>query len=61
MLPPDPSGEHVCDKCIEHDGKIDHYKQIASRMEERAMLDGIKALIAGLQAEKAALHPEQIQ
>jgi hypothetical protein len=35
------------------------YKRIASRMEDRAMLDGIKELIAGLQAEKAALHSEQ--
>jgi hypothetical protein len=49
----------MCEKCVELDGKIEHYKRIASRMDDRAMLDGIKELIAGLQAEKAALHPEQ--
>jgi hypothetical protein len=52
-------GIAMCDKCVEIDGKIEHYRRIASRMEDRAMLDGIKELIAGLQAEKAALHPGQ--
>jgi hypothetical protein len=51
----------MCEQCVEIDGKIEHYKRIASRMDDRAMLDGIKKLIAGLQAEKAALHPEQTE
>jgi hypothetical protein len=35
----------MCDKCIELDGKIEHYRRIASRTTDQAMLDGIKELI----------------
>jgi hypothetical protein len=49
----------MCDKCVEFDGKIDHYRFLASRLTDELTLDGIKQLIERLQAEKAALHPEQ--
>ena len=48
----------MCDKCVELDGKIEHYHFMASRITDQAMLDGIKRLTADLQAQKAALHPE---
>jgi hypothetical protein len=32
---------------------------LASRLTDQPMLDGIKQLIDRMQAEKAALHPEQ--
>ena len=51
----------MCDKCIELDGKIDHYQRMASRMTDQTMLDGIKELIKRMKAEKAALHPEQTE
>jgi hypothetical protein len=51
----------MCDKCVELDGKIEHYQRMASRITDQAMLDGIKELIARAKAEKAALHPEQEQ
>jgi hypothetical protein len=49
----------MCDKCVELDSKIDHYRLLASRVTDQLMLDGIKQLIDRMQAEKAALHPEQ--
>jgi hypothetical protein len=49
----------MCDKCIELDGKIEHYQGLSSRIDDRATLDGIKKLIEGMRAQKAALHPEQ--
>jgi hypothetical protein len=49
----------LCEKCVELDGKIEHYQRLASRMTDQAMLDGIKELIEQMKALKAALHPEQ--
>jgi hypothetical protein len=51
----------MCEKCVEIDSKIEHYQRMASRMTDQAMLDGIKQLIDRMQAEKAALHPEQTE
>jgi hypothetical protein len=49
----------MCEKCVEIDGKIDHYQRMASRITDPAMLDGIKELIERMKAQKATLHPEQ--
>ncbi|HLG84313.1 MAG TPA: hypothetical protein VKY22_25170 [Bradyrhizobium sp.] len=49
----------MCDKCIDLDNKIEHYKAIQSRITDKITLDGIAELIAELLAKKAALHPEQ--
>jgi len=49
----------MCEKCVELDGRIEHYRGIASRITDQAMLDGIKELIERAKAQKAELHPEQ--
>jgi hypothetical protein len=49
----------MCDRCVELDDKIEHYKVMASRITDQAMLDGIKWLIERAKTEKTALHPEQ--
>ena len=51
----------MCEKCVEIDGKIEHYRGIASRNTDEAMLRGIKVLIERAKAQKSALHPEQIE
>jgi hypothetical protein len=48
----------MCDKCVEIDGKIAHYRWIASQIKDQLTLDGIKKLISELESKKAALHPE---
>jgi hypothetical protein len=48
----------VCDKCVELDGKIEHYQRLSSRITDKATLDGIKELIERMKAQKADLHPE---
>ena len=55
----DSSGVPMCDKCVELDGKIEHYQRLWSRITDQPTLDGIKELIARMKAQKAALHPEQ--
>ena len=49
----------VCDKCEKLDKKIEHYETIVVSIGDRATVERLMAMIADLQAQKAALHPEQ--
>ena len=51
----------MCEKCVELDGKIERCRDIALRMTDEAMIRGIKVLIERAKAQKAALHPKQIE
>jgi hypothetical protein len=51
----------MCDKCVELDGKIEHYKRMASRTVDPDLLDGIQKLIKRMKALKALLHPERTE
>ena len=56
----DPStGSGMCEKCVEIDEKVEHYRSLASRVLDGAMIKGIEALIADLLALKDQLHPAQ--
>ena len=55
------NGFPMCDKCDELDKKIDHYRLILLSIGDQVTVDRIKVLIGDLQAQKAALHPEQKQ
>jgi hypothetical protein len=48
----------MCDKCNAIDVRIEHYRVLESRMTDQALLDGIKVLVAELEARKVAVHPE---
>ena len=49
----------MCDACDELDEKIEHCKKVRSAMTDQLTIERIKALIAELEAQKAALHPER--
>ena len=49
----------MCDKCIELDKRTAHFKDLAMRIMDPQTLEGARKLIEDLQAQKAALHPEQ--
>jgi hypothetical protein len=49
----------MCERCVELDGKIEHYQRISTHVTDQLTLDGIAGLIKQMLAEKAALHPEQ--
>ena len=49
----------MCDKCVELDKKIEHYRWIASMIGDQLTLDRIKQLVERIKAQKAALHPEK--
>jgi hypothetical protein len=48
----------MCDKCVEIDKRIEHYRDIAARLLDPLTIERIAELIAELVAEKALLHPE---
>ena len=51
----------MCDKCDEHDKRIEHYSRMLLSIGDQITVERIRELIADLQAKKAALHPEQKQ
>ncbi|WP_199805206.1 hypothetical protein [Bradyrhizobium pachyrhizi] len=46
----------MCEKCVELDKKIKHYKAIRSRVTDQMTLEGIAKLLADLQGKKRELH-----
>jgi hypothetical protein len=49
----------MCEKCEAIDKRIGHYREMATRVTDTQTLDGIGILVAKLEADKKALHPEQ--
>jgi hypothetical protein len=58
LLPPDEGGA-MCEKCVEIDKTIERYRRILLAISDPITIDRTKDLIADLQAQKAAFHPEQ--
>ena len=57
-MPRANAGTLMCSKCDDTDAKIAHLRDVARRMLDQQTLDGIAALIAEVEAQKADLHPE---
>jgi hypothetical protein len=51
----------MCEKCLALDRKIDHYEQMLISIGDRVTVERLHAMIADLQAQKVALHPETEQ
>jgi hypothetical protein len=51
----------MCEKCVELDRNIEHYRSIAATITDQAMLRGIDVLIDRAKARKAELHPEKTE
>jgi hypothetical protein len=48
----------MCNMCDEIDKTIERYRGIKERVTEHALVDRARELIAEMEADKAALHPE---
>ena len=48
----------MCETCNELDKKIEHYLKIAFSLNDQLTVDRIKTLVAQLEGQKKALHPE---
>ena len=49
----------MCDRCEELDKKIEHYRQLAARVCDPLLTEGVGKLIEEMEAQKAALHSER--
>ena len=49
----------MCNQCVEIDKTIERYRNILRSINDQLTLDRAKELIADLEAQKAALHPER--
>jgi hypothetical protein len=49
----------MCQLCTNIDKKIDHFQEMASRGLSPETVRSIDILVAELEAQKAALHPER--
>ena len=49
----------MCDKCEELEKKIEHYRQLAARVRDPLLTEGVDKLIEEMEAQKTAFHPEQ--
>lgn len=49
----------MCEKCIELDRKIEHYRKLSTWVLDEPAQEGIRFLISKYVADKKALHPEQ--
>ena len=48
----------MCEKCVEIYKTIERYRQIKRSIMDQLTVDRTKELIAELEAQKAALHPD---
>jgi hypothetical protein len=47
----------MCERCIEIDIKIERYSRMAKMINDKTALQAIDTLVAGLEAQKLAFHP----
>jgi hypothetical protein len=48
----------VCDKCVELDKKIEHYRTLVAQLHDPLTAERTAKLIETMEALKVALHPE---
>jgi cell fate (sporulation/competence/biofilm development) regulator YmcA (YheA/YmcA/DUF963 family) len=46
----------MCEKCVELDAKIEHYRRLESGITDQQTVDGLKEQIKKLYEQKIALH-----
>jgi len=49
----------MCEKCVEIDERIERYRRLLLAIGDEITVQRAKELIADLEAQKIALHPEQ--
>jgi hypothetical protein len=49
----------MCERCVELDERLRRYRRISDSINDQLTIDRIKGMIDDLEAQKAALHPEQ--
>jgi hypothetical protein len=50
----------MCEKCVELDKKIEHYRQLSNLVSDEKAQEAIRFLVAKYHHDKRALHPGTI-
>ena len=53
------SGNPMCDKSVDLDRKIEHYRKLAAAIPDLLTIERVAALIKTMEARKLQLHPEE--
>lgn len=61
MATPRLTGRVMCEKCVEIDKRTERYRRLLLGVGDQVTVDRAKELIADLEAQKIALHPEKKQ
>ena len=48
----------MCERCIELDKKIEHYRRLSAGINDRATNEKLASLVDELAMQKVALHPD---
>jgi hypothetical protein len=56
MLPPNPSGEPMCDQCVELQRRIDQFSRFISQPLNPLTIERMKAARSGLELQKIDMH-----
>ena len=59
MMGPRKCGTDMCEKCAELDKKIERCERAVVSVGDRVTVERLMAMVKDLQAQKAALHPEE--
>jgi hypothetical protein len=51
----------MCEKCAELDETIRRCRRISDSINDQLTIDRLKGMIADLEVQKAALHPERMK
>jgi hypothetical protein len=59
MMGPRKCGTDMCEKCAELDKKIERCERAVVSVGDRVTVERLMAMVKDLQAQKAALHPQE--
>jgi hypothetical protein len=51
----------MCEKCVELDKKIEHYRQLSRWITDQQTIEQFGLFVEKLRAEKAGLHPPEAE
>ena len=51
----------MCEKCVEINNRLERYRRLLLSVDNQDTVEYFEKAIASLEAQKAALHPEQEQ
>jgi hypothetical protein len=49
----------MCEKCTEIDKTLERYRRVLLAIGDQVTVDRTREMVSDLEAQKAALHPEQ--